>query len=107
MTAASDLYGFTDTTRTEIDGHWDGGLITWTSGANAGRKMDVRTFAAGVFTLFLPMPSEIATGDGYSIQLGCDKTFSTCCARFSNGVNFRGEPHVPGTDAVLDYPDGK
>ena len=107
VTEATDRYGFTDVTRTEEDGYWKGGLITWTSGANEGRKMEIRSFASGAFTLFLPMPSEIAVGDTYMAQPGCDKTFETCCARYSNGINFRGEPYVPGTDAVLSYPDGK
>ncbi len=107
VTAAEDRYGFTDTARTEADDYWTGGLITWTSGANTGRKMEVRSYAAGLFELFLPMPSEIAAGDGYVVQPGCDKAFSTCCAKYHNAVNFRGEPHVPGTDAVLSYPDGK
>lgn len=107
VTAASDRYGFTDTVRTEADGYWDAGLLTWTSGANSGRKMEIRSFAAGVFELFLPMPSDIAVGDGYAVQPGCDKSFATCCVRYHNAVNFRGEPHVPGTDAVLSYPDGK
>ncbi len=105
--AVSDRYGFTDTARTEADDYWTGGLITWTSGANTGRKMEIRSFASGVFDLFLPMPSEIAVGDTYAVQPGCDKSFSTCCAKYNNAANFRGEPHVPGTDAVLSYPDGK
>jgi len=107
VTAAEDRYGFTDTARTEADDYWSGGLIIWTSGANIGRKMEIRSFASGAFDLFLPMPSEIAVGDGYAIQPGCDKSFSNCCSRYNNAVNFRGEPHVPGTDAVLNYPDGK
>ncbi len=107
VTAAEDRYGFTDAARTEADGYWTGGLIAWTSGANAGRKMEVRSFAAGAFDLFLPMPSAIAVGDEYAVQPGCDKAFATCRSRYNNAVNFRGEPHVPGTDAVLSYPDGK
>ena len=107
VTASTDHYGFSDAARTEADGYWNSGLITWTSGANIGRKMEIRSFASGVFDLFLPMPSEIAVGDGYAAQPGCDKSFSTCCSRYNNAVNFRGEPHVPGTDAVLSYPDGK
>ncbi len=107
VTAVSDRYGFTDSARIEADGYWGGGLLTWTSGANLDRKMEIRSFAAGVFELFLPMPSAIAVGDGYAVQPGCDKSFSTCRARYNNAVNFRGEPYVPGTDAVLSYPDGK
>jgi uncharacterized phage protein (TIGR02218 family) len=107
VTAVSDRYGFTDSARVEADGYWSGGLITWTSGANVGRKIEIRSFASGIFDLFLPMPSEIAVGDAYAVQLGCDKSFSTCCSKYNNAINFRGEPHVPGTDAVLSYPDGK
>jgi len=107
VTAVTDRYGFTDSSRTEADGYWNGGLVTWTSGENAGRKMEVGTFAAGMFSLFLPMPSEIALGDTYSVYPGCDKTFATCKSRFNNVLNFRGEPHVPGSDKVLTYPDHK
>jgi uncharacterized phage protein (TIGR02218 family) len=107
VTEATDRYGFTDSSRIEEDDYWKRGLITWTSGANAGRKMEIRAFASGAFTLFLPMPSKIAVGDAYTVQPGCDKTFETCRSRYSNGINFRGEPYVPGTDAVLNYPDGK
>ncbi len=34
------------------------------------------------------------------IYLGCDKTFATCCDVFNNAINFRGEPHMPGIDAI-------
>ena len=107
VTTVSDRYGFSDSARIEADGYWSGGLLTWTSGANFGRKMEIRSFATGVFELFLPMPSDIAVDDGYAVLPGCDKSFSACRARYNNAVNFRGEPNVPGTDAVLSYPDGK
>lgn len=107
VTAAEDRYGFTDASRIEAEGYWDGGLVTWTGGANAGRKMEVSMFAAGIFSLFLPMPNVIAISDTYSLHPGCDKSFETCKARFNNVLNFRGEPHVPGSDKVLTYPDQK
>ncbi|MFQ3664939.1 MAG: DUF2163 domain-containing protein [Sphingomonadaceae bacterium] len=34
---------------------------------------------------------------------GCNKMFETCRERFANSQNFRGEPHLPGTDALLRY----
>ena len=40
-------------------------------------------------------------GDTYTIVAGCDKTAATCKARYANLVNFRGEPFIPGTDAIL------
>ena len=40
-------------------------------------------------------------GDTYNAIAGCDKTIGTCASRFSNAVNFRGEPYVPGMDKML------
>ncbi|WP_298126022.1 DUF2163 domain-containing protein [Brevundimonas sp.] len=34
----------------------------------------------------------------------CDKRWTTCVARFGNGVNFRGFPHVPGDDFLAAVP---
>lgn len=36
--------------------------------------------------------------------LGCDRRLSTCRDHFDNVANFRGFPHIPGTDFVLRYP---
>jgi uncharacterized phage protein (TIGR02218 family) len=108
ITAVTDRRSFADSTRGESVNHWNGGLLTWTSGANVGRKMEVKAFGSGgAFTLFLPMPSIVAVGDNYSLRPGCDKKFSTCKDRYNNVKNFRGEPNVPGNDQVLAYPDGK
>jgi uncharacterized phage protein (TIGR02218 family) len=30
-----------------------------------------------------------------TIVNGCDKNFSSCCNKFKNAINFRGEPHIP------------
>ena len=108
ITAVTDRRSFADSARGESVNHWNGGLLTWTSGANVGLKMEVKSFASGgAFTLYLPMPSEVAVGDNYSLRPGCDKKFSTCKDRYNNVKNFRGEPNVPGNDQVLAYPDGK
>jgi uncharacterized phage protein (TIGR02218 family) len=108
ITAVTDRRSFADSARGESVNYWNGGLLTWTSGANMGRKMEVKAFASGgAFTLFLPMPSTVAVGDNYSLRPGCDKKFSTCKDRYNNVRNFRGEPNVPGNDQVLAYPDGK
>lgn len=108
VSAVTDRRSFADSSRSESVNHWNGGLLIWTSGANVGRKMEVKAFGSGgAFTLFLPMPSIVAVGDNYSLRPGCDKKFSTCKDRYSNVKNFRGEPNVPGNDQVLAYPDGK
>lgn len=81
------------------------GVLTWTSGVNAGLQMEVRAVSGSTLSLALPMPYDIAAGDGYSVYSGCDKNLSTCRDVFANVANFRGFPHIPGQDKVLAYPD--
>jgi uncharacterized phage protein (TIGR02218 family) len=81
------------------------GVISWISGANAGRKTEVASFANGAITLFEAPVRPIAVGDTFLATAGCDKQFATCSAKFANGVNFRGFPHMPGEEAVLRYPN--
>jgi uncharacterized phage protein (TIGR02218 family) len=81
------------------------GVISWTTGANAGRKAEIATFASGAITLFEAPVRPIAVGDAFLATAGCDKQFATCAAKFGNGVNFRGFPHMPGEEAVLRYPN--
>ena len=95
---------FTDSDRTESDGWFDYGLLTWMTGANAGLAVEVKSFASGAFTLFDAMPNAIQPGDAYTVHAGCDKRLATCKAKFANVLNFRGEPFVPGPDSMLDYP---
>ena len=105
--AASDNRIFFAAALNQPAGWFDYGEIWWTSGNNAGRKTEVRSFAAGRIELWEPMGLDIAVGDTFTIHAGCDKAIGTCRDKFSNVVNFRGEPHVPGTDAMLRYPDPK
>lgn len=62
------------------------------------------TWSAGVqFEIDEEVPG-IGPGDRIALRAGCDRQLSTCRDRFSNVANFRGEPHVPGTDAMAFYP---
>jgi uncharacterized phage protein (TIGR02218 family) len=84
-------------------GWFDRGLLTFTSGANAGRSQEVRRHTAGTpatIELWQPVAHAIEAGDTFSVTAGCDKQFATCRAKFSNPVNFRGFPHIPGKDFV-------
>lgn len=100
---ASDRRTLVDSARTESAGTFDFGLLTWTSGANDGLAMEVRSSTVGGIELQLPMPYAVASGDAYSLTPGCDGLFATCRDRFANVLNFRGEPHVPGTDQLLRF----
>lgn len=90
-------------------GWFSRGLLTWTSGANEGRSMEVKshTVDAGVVTIELwqLMAEPIAPGDEFSITAGCDKQFETCRTKFSNQLNFRGFPQMPGNDFAISYPN--
>ncbi len=83
------------------------GRLAWTSGANAGRAIEVRAHRladdVASFELWQAMAADIAVGDTFTVTAGCDKLFFTCQAKFANAVNFRGFPHMPGNDFALSY----
>lgn len=88
------------------DGWFTGGVLTFLTGANAGRAAEVRRYqriagAPNLCELWQPMPEPVEAGDTFSISAGCDKTLATCKQKFGNVVNFRGFPHMPGNDFAL------
>jgi uncharacterized phage protein (TIGR02218 family) len=91
------------------------GRLRWLNGSNSGSESELMrsdilseaSFDMARLRLTLrdaPMHN-IATGDRFEISFGCDKRYGTCLGRFANQLNFRGEPFVPGVDALLRYPD--
>jgi len=89
-------------------GFFNQGLLTFTSGANDGRRSEVlrhvRDEEGDHLELWQPMVAEISVGDVFTVSAGCDKRFATCRDRFDNAVNFRGFPQIPGNDFALSYP---
>jgi uncharacterized phage protein (TIGR02218 family) len=77
------------------------GVLTWTTGLNAGLSMEVKLHATAVLTLQIEMPYTVQVGDDFTVTPGCDKTKPTCIATFDNVINFRGFSFVPGQDKVL------
>ena len=82
-------------------GYFDRGTITFTSGNNEGLSQEVMFYTPGQMILVLPMLNLCQVGDTYSMTAGCDKAFATCGDKFSNKVNFRGEPWLRGMDALV------
>lgn len=103
FTSVSDLRTMTDSSRGEVADYFGAGLLTITSGENAGVQMEIYSFAAGgQFVLHLPMPYTVAVGDTYSVTPGCRKRFTEDCrTKWNNTNNFGGFPQVPGSDKVL------
>lgn len=93
------------------EGHFRFGTLTFASGACAGLSADVETSrpAAGgtALLLWLPLSAWPAPGDTLVVSAGCDKAFATCRDRFANQMNFRGFPHMPGSDFAYSYADGE
>jgi len=89
------------------DGWFTAGKLIFSSGANAGLAVEVKSHSKGasvVIDLWQAMPQPIQPGDAFTVTAGCDKRFATCHDRFNNVVNFRGFPHIPGNDFVVRYP---
>jgi uncharacterized phage protein (TIGR02218 family) len=93
---------FTDSARAEAGGWFAEGIFQILTGANAGFRQKVKIHeAGGAFQLSLPMPYPMAPGDNYSVIAGCRKRLEEdCIAKFNNPLNFQGEPHLPGLDAL-------
>ncbi|MGO4173589.1 DUF2163 domain-containing protein [Bosea sp. TAF32] len=87
------------------DGHFTGGRLVFTGGANAGFATEVKRHGIegdhAVFQLWQIPAGAILAGDAFSVAPGCDKSFATCRTKFGNGVNFRGFPHMPTTDFII------
>jgi len=84
------------------------GMATWSSGKRAGLKDAVLTHRGGVLGFATRVGEWVAVGDTLTVTAGCDRRMATCAGKFGNVANFRGFPHVPGSDFALRYPrDGE
>lgn len=104
VTAVASRREFTCSAAVEADDFYKEGLARAIDGASAGYEQKVRAFAAGVVTLALPMPFDIAIGDTFELEEGCQKRREDCVDK-GNILNFGGEPDVPGNDALTADPE--
>jgi len=96
-----------DSSRAEPDGHFDLGVITFTGGANAGARSEIKRFEGGVFVLWSPLLFPIETGDTYTATPGCNKSPDDHMRFNADMVDFGGFPDVPGSDSINQFPDAK
>lgn len=83
------------------------GRLRFESGVLAGTVAEIDGQEGDVLRLWLPLSALPAVGDAVRVTAGCDRSFSTCRTRFANALNFRGFPHMPGTDFTYSYADGE
>lgn len=108
LTAVTSQTVFTDTSRTEADHYFAEGVLTWTGGNNSGLAFKVKAYdgATDTFTLSTAPIGAVQVGDTYSVVAGCRKRLAEdCVAKFSNAVNFQGEPHRPTLDTLTAPPE--
>lgn len=108
VTAAADARQFNlDVTDPRAVDNWFAyGALTWLTGNNAGRVMEIKAWdqSAQALALFLPMPYPVVAGDTCTLYAGCDKRHDTCRDKFDNIVNRRAEDFIPGFDAIIQTP---
>lgn len=90
----------------ENPGRFAMGALRFVRGPLSGIDRVIVSIAGGEIFLDEEVPSEMLAGSWVRLTPGCDKRYSTCTDRFGNAPMFGGEPHVPGTDALLRYATG-
>ena len=90
------------------DGWFAWGRMELTSGGAVGLSavVNLDVESDGLRKIQTPIDFRLRpeVGDSLRIRAGCDKMPDTCRGKFSNFLNFRGFPHVPGTDWMASYP---
>lgn len=79
------------------------GRVRILTGPLAGVERRVAVVSQSGIRLEQSIWGEGLVGAKLRLWEGCDKRFSTCSSRFGNFLAFDGEPHVPGTDALMRY----
>lgn len=96
-----------DITGSLANAYFKEGKLVWRGGDNYAIESVVRkyTHSTRTFELYEALPKDIVSGDTFDVSPGCDRLSTTCLTTWDNYDNFGGEPHIPGTDAVLVTPD--
>jgi len=80
------------------------GRVRYMSGANYGLASVILGIEGTTLQVRDVPRAPVEGGCRIELREGCDKRFETCVTRFGNAANFRGEPHLPGTDYLTRYP---
>lgn len=89
---------------TALDERFVLGRLRFMGGANCGLSNIVLAVSGATVTVRDLPRAPVEAGCRVEVREGCDKRFETCVTRFDNAANFRGEPHLPGTDLLTRYP---
>lgn len=81
----------------EEDGYFKGGDIYIAKGGFCSK---IISHVQNLLTVDKLIPDNIKQYKTAQITAGCDKNFITCCNKFNNAVNFRGEPFIPDDNFI-------
>jgi uncharacterized phage protein (TIGR02218 family) len=89
---------------TYADDYYRDGSIEWTTGDNAGHVSAIYgyTHATRQCDLLLPTPKAIQVGDVGIAKPGCNGLLTTCRDKYSNQLNFGGDPFAPSASTIIE-----
>jgi uncharacterized phage protein (TIGR02218 family) len=88
---------------------FDDGWFTYGVGehSTSGLQFAIREHSGTEIRLWQRPRVTIEVGDEIVVTAGCRRDADTCQSKFSNILNFRGFPFVPGNDRLTQYPIAK
>jgi uncharacterized phage protein (TIGR02218 family) len=100
VSAVVDQFSFTVTgSLAQADGYFNQGVAVTASGV--GLEIGNWVQSTQKITAYSPCDRILAASIALTLYPGCDKTLGiTGCKKFSNQLNFQGEPHFLGTAAA-------
>lgn len=109
VVAIDDPYRVTTSGITGFPPDWFAfGSATWTDGRRLGMNDGVvrhdRSGNSDILGFSVRIGDWVRPGDTLTVTAGCDRRFASCKSKFNNAANFRGFPHIPGSDFVLRHP---
>ena len=92
-----------------FDDRWfENGRLEMLTGAAAGLvgvvKIDRLDGVSRRIELWQSLGAPVVAGDSFRVAAGCSKSAVACRTKFTNFLNFRGFPHIPGEDWLTSYP---
>jgi uncharacterized phage protein (TIGR02218 family) len=79
-----------------LNGHFDRGRVTFTTGQNSGQIRTVRAHTGDLFNLSHQLPFFTDSGDLIEVFAGCRKRLvADCQSKYNNTSNFLGFPWIP------------
>lgn len=90
-----------------VNDYFGKGKLVVLTGLNVGMIAQVKSYVASTRTFELEeaLPYDLAVNDTFIVEPGCRLRYILdCIGKHANGINYGGEPFLPGTDRALSTP---